>query len=113
MLTSDFDYNLPPESIAQTPAEPRDSAKLMVVDRRLHTIQHRRFFDILEYLQAGDLVVWNNSKVFKARLRGQVLLDNETDGVEEKFVPTGKILNVKEVEIFLVRPMENAFVLKV
>ena len=113
MLTSDFDYNLPPEAIAQTPAEPRDSAKLMVVDRRLHTIQHRRFFDILEYLQAGDLVVWNNSKVFKARLRGQVLLDNETDGVEEKFVPTGKILNVKEVEIFLVRPMENAFVWKV
>jgi len=113
VLTSDFDYNLPPEAIAQTPAEPRDSAKLMVVDRRLRNIQHRHFFDITEYLQAGDLVVWNNSKVFKARLRGQVQLNDEADGIDEKFVPTEKILNMKEVEIFLVRPMENKFVWKV
>lgn len=75
MLTSDFDYNLPLEQIAQTPAEPRDSSKLMVVDRVEHTIKHEHFYDITQYLGAGDLVVWNNSKVFKARLRGTIVLD--------------------------------------
>ena len=69
MQTSDFDYNLPKELIAQTPAEPRDSSRLMVVDRYKKTVEHRQFFNILEYLKPGDLLVWNNTKVFKARLR--------------------------------------------
>jgi len=113
MLTSDFDYNLPSELIAQTPAEPRDSSKLMVVDKQAHEIKHKHFFDIVHFLQEGDLLVWNNSKVFKARLRGTVLLDDPSDGVDEQFIPTGKILNSSPVEIFLVRPMENPFVWKV
>lgn len=112
MLTADFDYNLPAELVAQAPVEPRDSSRLMVVDRRERSIQHRHFFDIVNYLQAGDLVVWNNSKVFRARLFGEVLLNNPADGIDEKFEPTEKILNMARVEIFLVRPMENNYVWK-
>ena len=112
MLTSDFNYNLPPDLIAQTPAVPRDSSRLLAVDRRRQTFQDKHFFEITEYLREGDLVVWNNSKVFKARLHGRVILNNPADGIEEEFEPTGKILNAPEVEIFLVRPMENKGVWK-
>ncbi len=113
MLTSEFDYNLPPELIAQTPIEPRDSSRLMVVDRENKSIEHRKFFDILNYLKKGDLVVWNNTKVFKARLRGKILLDEASDGIQKKISTTDKILNAAPVEIFLVRPMENNHVWKV
>lgn len=75
MLTSDFNYHLPLELIAQSPADPRDSSRLMVVNKSKQTIEHRHFFDIVDYLGAGDLLVWNNSKVFKARLQGEILLD--------------------------------------
>lgn len=112
MLTSNFDYNLPTELIAQTPAEPRDSSRLMVVDRTQQIIKHEHFSDIINYLQEGDLLVWNNSKVFKARLRGKIELNEETDGIDNTKA-TGNILNAKEAEIFLVRPMENLGVWKV
>ncbi len=69
MKTSDFDYVLPPERIAQTPAEPRDSSRLLVLDRHTGEMRHRRFFEIGEFLRPGDLLVVNESKVFKARLR--------------------------------------------
>lgn len=103
MLTIDFDYNLPSERIAQTPVEPRDRSKLMVVDRLNKKIAHQHFFDIIEYLQPGDLLVWNNSKVFKARLFGNLLS------------VTGEVLreHAKPVEIFLIRAMENEGVWKV
>ena len=108
MLTSEFDYNLPEELIAQTPAEPRDSSRLMIIDKDVHKIEHKHFFDIIDYLQPGDLLVWNNSKVFKARLRGEISLDQKTDDIPGIVKSTNKILNVnKTVEIFLVRPMEN------
>lgn len=103
MLTADFDYNLPAERIAQAPVEPRDSSRLMVVDRANKQFTHRHFFDIVEYLQPGDLLVWNNSKVFKARLSGR-LLSNKGEPLHE---------HAKPVEIFLVRPMENPGVWKV
>ena len=118
MLTKDFDYLLPPELIAQVPVEPRDSSRLMVVDRANKSRVDRHFFDIVDYLRAGDLVVWNNSKVFKARLRGQVLLDELTDGIKKTTGGSHSpfsdvILNMPSVEIFLVRPMENPGVWKV
>ncbi len=113
MKTSDFDYNLPTECIAQTPAEPRDSSKLMVVDRGQKTTVDKNFFNVTEYLGAGDVLVWNNSKVFKARLRGTIVLDEQADGIDPKIKTTDKILNVPLVEVFLVRPMENKFVWKV
>ena len=114
MNTNDFNYDLPDELIAQVPAEPRDSSRLMVIDRDVHKIEYKHFFDIINYLQPGDLVVWNNSKVFKARLHGTVELDQETDDIPGIEPSTNKILNVaKKIEIFLVRPMENFGVWKV
>ena len=71
MRTSDFDYHLPQELIAQTPAEPRDSSRLLVLPRDGGAIEHRRFTDILAYLAPGDLLVANESRVLPARLLGQ------------------------------------------
>jgi S-adenosylmethionine:tRNA ribosyltransferase-isomerase len=71
MKTSDFDYELPPSLIAQTPIEPRDASRMMVLDRRRGTIEHRHFRDILDYLQPGDILVCNESRVIPARLYGR------------------------------------------
>ncbi|MBI3362242.1 MAG: tRNA preQ1(34) S-adenosylmethionine ribosyltransferase-isomerase QueA, partial [Chloroflexi bacterium] len=71
MNTSDFDYDLPPEFIAQTPLEPRDASRLMVLNRADGTMAHRAFRDIGEYLRPGDLLVFNESKVIPARLFGR------------------------------------------
>ena len=71
MKTSDFDYYLPPELIAQRPIEPRDHSRLMVLDRRTDSIEHRHFYDILDYLGDGDILVFNDSRVIPARLRGK------------------------------------------
>ncbi len=68
MKTSDFFYDLPEELIAQTPAEPRDSSRLLVYHRDTKEIEHRIFRDILEYLRAGDVLVVNRTKVLPARL---------------------------------------------
>jgi S-adenosylmethionine:tRNA ribosyltransferase-isomerase len=68
MKTSDFDYLLPPDRIAQSPAVPRDHSRLMVLDRATQTWQHRQFFEVGAFLKPGDLLVVNESKVFKARL---------------------------------------------
>ena len=70
MLKKDFWYDLPKELIAQEPADPRDSARLMVLHRNSDAIEHRIFHDLPEYLQAGDVLVVNNSKVLPARLIG-------------------------------------------
>jgi S-adenosylmethionine:tRNA ribosyltransferase-isomerase len=71
MKTSDFDYELPPERIAQTPLEPRDQSRLMVLNRRDRSLQHRRFFEIGDFLQTGDVLVFNDSRVIPARLSGK------------------------------------------
>lgn len=111
MHTSDFDYILPSNRIAQQSVEPRDHSRLMAIDKDNNTIEHRHFYDIFDYLKSGDVLVWNNSKVFKARLFGKLEASNHDinhDGAEDK-----GLLNTKEVEIFLVRPMENPGVWKV
>jgi len=69
--TSDFDYSLPPELIAQTPIEPRDQARLMVLNRSRGSLEHRRFFEIVNYLRVGDVLVFNDSRVIPARLSGR------------------------------------------
>ncbi len=71
MRTDDFDYSLPPELIAQTPVEPRDASRLMVVHRDGGQIEHRIFRDIGEYLRPGDLLVLNQTRVLPARLFGR------------------------------------------
>jgi len=70
MRTADFDFELPPELIAQAPVPQRDQSRLLVLHRRSGQVEHRRFRDLLEYLQPGDLLVLNNSRVIPARLRG-------------------------------------------
>ncbi|HSN76973.1 MAG TPA: tRNA preQ1(34) S-adenosylmethionine ribosyltransferase-isomerase QueA [Anaerolineae bacterium] len=71
MNTSDFDYALPPDRIAQTPIEPRDSSRLLVVHRDTGRLEHRVFRDIVDYLRPGDLLVANDSRVIPARLHGR------------------------------------------
>lgn len=72
MRTSDFDYHLPPDRIAQEPVEPRDHSRLMVLHRATGEIRHRRyFFEIAEELAPGDLLVFNDTRVVPARLRGR------------------------------------------
>ena len=81
MLKKDFWFDLPKELIAQEPADPRDSARLMCLDRRTGQAEHRIFHDLPQLLQPGDLLVVNNSKVLPARLIGQK-------------VPTGAVCEV-------------------
>jgi S-adenosylmethionine:tRNA ribosyltransferase-isomerase len=102
MKTSDFDYYLPPELIAQTPIEPRDYSRLLVLDRAGGTIAHRYFYDILEYLRAGDVMVFNESRVIPARIRGKragsggkveiLLLRRQPPGVWEALVKPARRL---------------------
>jgi S-adenosylmethionine:tRNA ribosyltransferase-isomerase len=75
MQTSDFDYVLPPERIAQSPVSPRDHSRLLRLDRKTGELTHKHFYDLGEFLRPGDLLIVNESKVFKARLR-------TTNGVE-------------------------------
>ncbi|MBQ1308250.1 MAG: tRNA preQ1(34) S-adenosylmethionine ribosyltransferase-isomerase QueA [Ruminococcus sp.] len=70
MKTSDFYYELPKELIAQTPVEPRDSSRLLVLDRRDGSVEHRHFYDIIDYLRERDLIVANDSRVLPARIFG-------------------------------------------
>src|SRR5207253_7940821 len=70
MKIRDFDYELPQELIAQTPIEPRDASRLLVVHRDTGIFVHRNFRDIWEYLRTGDLLIANQSRVLPARLLG-------------------------------------------
>jgi S-adenosylmethionine:tRNA ribosyltransferase-isomerase len=71
LLTRDFDYDLPPELIAQQPVEPRDASRLLVVQRSSGQLEHRRFGDLLDYLRPGDLLVANETRVIPARLQAR------------------------------------------
>ena len=71
MKTHDFYYELPPELIAQTPLEQRDSSRLLVLNKEDGSVEHRHFHDILDYLRPGDCLVLNNSRVLPARLLGK------------------------------------------
>lgn len=77
MKISEFDYDLPEELIAQTPLQKRDTSRLMVLNREKQTIEDKHFYDILDYLHEGDILVRNNTKVIPARLYG---IKEETNG---------------------------------
>ena len=70
MKTSDFDYELPQELIAQTPVEPRDSSRLLVYHRDTGAVEHKIFRDVIDYLNPGDVLVINQTRVIPARLYG-------------------------------------------
>ncbi|HUQ82804.1 MAG TPA: tRNA preQ1(34) S-adenosylmethionine ribosyltransferase-isomerase QueA [Gemmatimonadaceae bacterium] len=80
--TGDYDFELPRDRIAQTPAERRDQSRLMVVDRTSGTIEHRRFADVADYFAAGDALAVNTTRVLRARLVGT----RETGGKAEVFL---------------------------
>ena len=71
MKRSDFYYDLPKELIAQTPIEPRDSSKMLVIDKKSGECTHRIFRDVIEYLNPGDCIILNNTKVLPARMYGE------------------------------------------
>lgn len=71
MKLDEFDYELPKELIAQKPSEKRDVCRMMVLDRQEETIEHKHFYDVIDYLNPGDCLVLNNSKVLPARLFGE------------------------------------------
>lgn len=98
MKTSDFDYNLPEELIAQTPMEPRDHSRLLVYDRKDHSIQHLHFYDLPRFLHKGDVLVVNETKVIPARLLGE----KEDTGVPVEILLLKRL--EKDVWEGLVRP---------
>jgi S-adenosylmethionine:tRNA ribosyltransferase-isomerase len=106
MRLGDFDYALPPDLIAQTPASQRDSSRLLVVDRAEGAVAHRRFSDIDQYLREGDVMVVNDTRVMPARVRARrgsggavevFLLRPETGGGWEALVRPGRRLKAGEV----------------
>lgn len=70
MEVTDFDYDLPKELIAQTPIEPRDASRLLVMDKKTGALEHRHFYNLPEYLRPGDVLVFNDTRVMPARLHG-------------------------------------------
>jgi len=112
-LMRDFDYELPPELIAQTPIEPRDASRLLVVERATKNITHRHFHDIGDYFRPGDLLIANHSRVIPARLLGhraetggavEVLLLSERPDLGQDYwealVRPGRRLRVGDYIIF-------------
>lgn len=92
MKKQDFYYDLPKERIAQTPIEPRDHSKMMVLHRNTHAIEHKHFYDILEYLRSGDCLILNDTRVLPARLYGE----KEETGAHVEFL----LLNQKENDVW-------------
>ena len=100
MKTSDFYYNLPEELIAQTPVEPRDSSRMMVYNRKTKEVLHKHFYDVIDFLNEGDALIVNDSRVLPARIYGTkiptganvefLLLKQVKDKVWETLVKPGK-----------------------
>ncbi len=97
MLVTDFDYDLPQELIAQHPMEPRDHSRLLVVDKHTGKLEHKHFYDLVDYLRPGDVLVFNDTRVIPARLHGT----KDTGAHVEVFLLTRK--NATDWEV-LVRP---------
>lgn len=103
MLVTDFDYDLPQELIAQHPMEPRDHSRLLIVDKKTGEIEHKHFYDLVNYLKPGDVLVFNDTRVIPARLHGtkdtgahvEVFLLTRRDATDwEVLVRPGKKLQV-------------------
>ena len=94
MKTSDFNFDLPQELIAQTPIEKRDASRLLVLDKESGAWEHRHFFDLPEYLRPGDCLVLNDSRVLPARLIGK----RETGGAVEVLLLFVKLITALAVD---------------
>ena len=125
MNISDFDYELPEELIAQMPADKRENSRMMVLNRNNHSVEHKHFFDITDYLDNNDVLVLNNTKVLPARLYGtkeetgakiEVLLLNPSERVNHwdclikpsKRVKEGTVITIsKELKIIPTKKLED------
>ena len=124
MKVSEFNYELPEELIAQTPIQKRDESRLMVLNRKNQTIEHKTFKDIIDYLEPGDCLVRNNTKVIPARIYGKketganvefLLLNNIEGDIWECIVRPGNKLHAGAKVIFgdgllkaeIIEPMEG------
>lgn len=112
MLLSDYNFDLPEELIAQTPLKQRDASKLLVLHKNSQKIEHKHFYDLIDYLKKGDVLVRNSSKVIPARLFGfkestnakvELLILKEKDGLYEclcgnaKVIKKGTIINFENI----------------
>ena len=110
MKTEDFDYNLPEELIEQTPIKDRSSSRMLVLDRESGDIEHKHFYNILDYLEKGDTLVLNDTKVLPARLIGSkeetnavieiLLLKNISDDYWECLVKPARRIKVGTIVSF-------------
>ena len=109
MRTDDFDYYLPEELIAQTPLKQRDSSKLLVLDKKTGEYQDKHFYDIIDYLNPGDVLVRNNTKVIPARIFGvkeetgahvEVLILKQINDTHECLVGNARVVKVGTVITF-------------
>lgn len=100
LTLKDFYYDLPEERIAQTPVEPRDSSRLMVIDRSRDELEHKTFRDIIDYIRPEDVLVINDTRVIPARIIGRR---------SEKMTPEGRIISdsTAPVELLLLKQREN------
>ena len=110
MKLEEFDYNLPEELIAQTPIKQRDASRLMVLDKKTGELVHKHFYDIIDYLNPGDTLVLNDTKVLPARLIGEkmstkavievLLLKNKENDIWETLVKPARRIHVGDVVSF-------------
>mgnify|MGYP000931935555 FL=1 len=110
MKLEQFDFYLPEELIAQTPLLKRDTSKLLCIDKKENNYEHKTFSDIIDYFEAGDTLVLNNTRVMPARLYGQkkdtgaaievLLLKNEVDNIWECLVKPAKRIKIGSVVSF-------------
>ena len=101
LLVKDFDYNLPPELIAQKPVKPRDHSRLLLLNKKTGAINHKYFYNLVDYLRPGDVLVLNDSKVFPARLIGR---KKDSGGLVEIFLhqKKEKTTSIKYLWFFLI-----------
>ncbi|NMC56953.1 MAG: S-adenosylmethionine:tRNA ribosyltransferase-isomerase, partial [Eubacteriaceae bacterium] len=109
MKTKDFDYFLPKEKIAQSPADKRDCSKLMAINKKTNEIQHKHFYDIIDYLNPGDCLVFNDSKVIHARLAAKkstgasievLLLKDMSSSIWQALIKPAKRLKESDIIYF-------------
>ena len=110
MNVLDFDYDLPLELIAQTPIKQRDASRLMVLDKKTGEVVHKHFYNIIDYLNKGDTLVLNDTKVLPARLIGEkvgtkavievLLLKNKENDIWECLVKPARRIHVGDVVAF-------------
>lgn len=118
MHINEFGYTLPPYLIAQYPSEKREDSRLMVINRETGIIEHRHFYDIVDYIKPGDCLVLNDSKVIPARLKGKkkktgtevefLLLKREADDIWETMVRPGRRLKAGDQVVFSDSPCLEA-----